>query len=184
MELHELVTKVIDWHYDRNLIEGSTDKDQVLKLMQEMGELSSTLISRTSPKDDIGDMMVVLLNIIERNKLYLVNILNKSLGTQKNLEDVIDLIINTNKSIGVYDRLSNNDQFLYIAYYVGLLSDAVCKSKCLDHILFALIEALINIAYVNSLTLKECLEYSYQEIADRKGKMVDGVFVKQEDLRN
>ena len=33
--------KIIQWHYDRNLIEGSTDKDQYMKLIQEMGELSS-----------------------------------------------------------------------------------------------------------------------------------------------
>ena len=36
MELEELVESVEKWHKDRNLIEGSTDKDQVLKLLQEM----------------------------------------------------------------------------------------------------------------------------------------------------
>ena len=32
------IDNVIQWHRDRNLIEGSTDKDQVLKLMQELGD--------------------------------------------------------------------------------------------------------------------------------------------------
>jgi len=31
------------WHLDRNLIEGSTDKDQYMKLIQEVGELSDSL---------------------------------------------------------------------------------------------------------------------------------------------
>ena len=41
--LRTLIDNVIGWHYDRNLIEGSTDKDQVLKLAQELGELSDSV---------------------------------------------------------------------------------------------------------------------------------------------
>ena len=33
LEMH--VKNVVKWHQDRNLIEGSTDKDQALKLLQE-----------------------------------------------------------------------------------------------------------------------------------------------------
>lgn len=33
------------------------------------------------------------------------------------------------------------------------------------------------------LTVEACLESAYDEIKDRKGKMIDGVFVKQEDLK-
>jgi hypothetical protein len=36
----EDINKIKTWHYDRNLIEGATDKDQLAKLIQEMGELS------------------------------------------------------------------------------------------------------------------------------------------------
>ena len=31
------------WHRDRNLIDGSSDKDQYMKLIQEAGELSDSL---------------------------------------------------------------------------------------------------------------------------------------------
>ena len=41
---------------------------------------------------------------------------------------------------------------------------------------------LIILAQQNNLTLEECLETAYNEIADRKGKTVNGVFVKEEDL--
>ena len=38
---------------------------------------------------------------------------------------------------------------------------------------------LINIMARNGLTLEECLEVAYNDIKDRKGKMVDGIFVKE-----
>lgn len=31
-------------------------------------------------------------------------------------------------------------------------------------------------------TIEECIEIAYDEIKDRKGKMIDGVFVKESDL--
>ena len=64
--MEELTKLIIKWHHDRNLIEGSSDKDQVLKLMQELGELSDSVCKGNDVKDDLGDMMVVMLNIMER----------------------------------------------------------------------------------------------------------------------
>ena len=87
------------WHKDRNLINGSSDKDQYLKLIQEAGELSDSLCKGKDIRDDVGDMMVVLINIMVRN----------------------------------------------------------------------------------NLTINECLSVAYNEIKDRKGKMIDGVFIKEGD---
>ncbi len=87
------------WHEDRNLIEGSTDKDQYMKLIQEAGELSDSLCKTKDIRDDVGDIMVVLINIMVRN----------------------------------------------------------------------------------NLTIKECLSVAYEDIKDRKGKMIDGVFIKEGD---
>lgn len=101
--MNELINKVKQWHYDRNLIEGSTDLDQFGKLQEEVLELHEALICNSyldnyTPEitDAIGDIMVVLINIAERN----------------------------------------------------------------------------------GLTLEQCLEHAYNDIEDRTGKMVDGVFVK------
>ena len=98
--LESYVAKISQWHHDRNLIQGSSDKDQFCKLIQEAGELSDSICKGKSVSDDIGDMIVVLINIAERNKL----------------------------------------------------------------------------------TLVECLKQAWNDIKDRKGKMVDGVFVKESDL--
>lgn len=94
-----LVSATKQWHRDRNLIEGATDKDQVCKLIQEVGELSDNVCKGQDVRDDIGDCMVVLINIAERN----------------------------------------------------------------------------------NVSLTDCLSVAYNDIKDRRGKMVDGVFVKEGD---
>ena len=98
--LSYFIDNVIQWHHDRNLIDGSTDKDQTLKLLQELGELSDSVCKGKDIKDDIGDMLVVMLNITTRN----------------------------------------------------------------------------------GISLSECLARAWDDIKDRKGKMVDGIFVKEADL--
>jgi len=94
------IEQVKQWHIDRNLIDGATDKDQVCKLIQEVGELSDNVCKNLDVADDIGDIMVVLINIAERN----------------------------------------------------------------------------------DLSLEHCLDVAYDDIKDRKGRMVDGIFVKEGDL--
>jgi len=39
---------------------------------------------------------------------------------------------------------------------------------------------LINICERNDIRFEDCLEYAYDEIKDRKGRMVNGLFVKEE----
>jgi hypothetical protein len=72
------VEMITQWHHDRNLIEGSTDKDQFCKLMQEAGELSDNICKGKDVSDDIGDMIVVLINIAERNGLSISSCLGKA----------------------------------------------------------------------------------------------------------
>ena len=64
---------------------------------------------------------------------------------------------------------------------VGELSDNVCKKRDIRDDIGDCIVVLINIAERNNLTLTECLEKAYDDIKDRKGRMVDGIFVKEGD---
>ena len=41
---------------------------------------------------------------------------------------------------------------------------------------------LKSISYVLGYDFDECFELAYQEIKDRKGRWIDGSFVKEEDL--
>jgi len=97
LSLDSLIMLTEGWHEDRNLIDGATDKDQVCKLIQEVGELSDNVCKGQDIKDDIGDCMVVLINIAKRN----------------------------------------------------------------------------------NVTMQECLQVAYDDIKHRKGRMVDGIFVKE-----
>ena len=76
--LESVVKKVQNWHRDRNIIEGSTDKDQTLKLLQELGELSDSVCKEKDIKDDIGDMLVVMINIATRNNVSLLDCLARA----------------------------------------------------------------------------------------------------------
>lgn len=42
---------------------------------------------------------------------------------------------------------------------------------------------LIGLSMQLGLDITECLNVAYNEIKDRKGKLVNGVFVKEEDLK-
>ena len=41
---------------------------------------------------------------------------------------------------------------------------------------------LINIAKRNGLDLRVCLHRAYNEIKDREGKLIDGIYIKEEQL--
>ncbi len=68
---NDLENKIVQWHKDRNLIEGSTDAAQFTKLLEEVDELRGNIEHSQPVIDDIGDIIVVLINIAERNKLSL-----------------------------------------------------------------------------------------------------------------
>lgn len=73
-----LIYMIRQWHHDRNLIDGATDKDQVCKLIQEVGELSDNVCKGNDIKDDIGDIIVVLINIAERNNVTIAECLDQA----------------------------------------------------------------------------------------------------------
>ncbi|HIA7046199.1 TPA: MazG-like family protein, partial [Staphylococcus aureus] len=44
------------------------------------------------------------------------------------------------------------------------------------------VATLIILAQQQGWTLEECLQYAYDEIKNRKGKTINGTFVKETDL--
>ncbi|MDO4778480.1 MAG: MazG-like family protein [Tissierellia bacterium] len=42
---------------------------------------------------------------------------------------------------------------------------------------------LVILVMQEGLTIEDCIEAAYIEIKDRKGKIIDGVYVKEEDIR-
>ena len=63
-----VASDIMLWHHDRNLINGSDDKTQFVKLVEETGELAGEIArGRNDVRDHIGDMIVVLINIAGRH---------------------------------------------------------------------------------------------------------------------
>lgn len=46
------------------------------------------------------------------------------------------------------------------------------------------IVTLIILAQQKGYTIEECLEVAYNEIKGRKGKLIDGIFIKEEDFES
>ena len=61
-------TLITEWAHDRNLIHGSTAQAQMVKLMEEAGELASGIArdQRDIISDSIGDCAVVLIILAEQ----------------------------------------------------------------------------------------------------------------------
>ena len=88
-DIPELVKLITGWHHDRNLINGSDDKSQLAKLVSEMGELADNIAKGREIEDDIGDIIVVLINIAERNQITLQECLQQAWGDIRHRKGVM-----------------------------------------------------------------------------------------------
>lgn len=63
MTFEDLEKEVIDWAYDRGIMQNCTPPVQLLKTMSELGELADALIKGDIEgiEDGIGDVMVTLV---------------------------------------------------------------------------------------------------------------------------
>lgn len=85
-------------------------------------------------------------------------------------------------------ELDNNDsamQYLKVAEETGEIAAALARNDK-DELRDAIgdtVVTLIILAQQNDMNLYECLNCAYNVIKDRKGKTIDGVFIKNEDLQ-
>lgn len=73
-------------------------------------------------------------------------------------------------------------QFHKLIQECGEWSDDYCKGKDSRGEFGDILVVLIIIAKQLDINIEECLSIAYEKIKDRKGRMVNGVFVKEEDL--
>tara|TARA_R110001599_G_scaffold173340_2_gene365156 strand:+ start:8655 stop:9053 length:399 start_codon:yes stop_codon:yes gene_type:complete len=82
------------------------------------------------------------------------------------------------------DKADSRGQFLKVVEEVGEVAAAMARSdmpEICDGIGDVFV-TLIILAQQHGLTPEQCLQAAYDEISGRTGKMVNGVFVKSEDL--
>ncbi len=82
------------------------------------------------------------------------------------------------------DQADSSKQMLKVVEEIGEVAAALARGKEDDFRdgVGDVVVTLIILAQQNGMTLEECLNVAWLEIADRKGKMINGVFVKNSDL--
>lgn len=123
------LSKIAQWHKDRNLIDGSTNNAQFIKLFEELIELYATL----NPEKDSNQISTDLVNMVAY--MFKNNRIKQAPKGKDIKDDVGDINV-----------------------------------------------VLMNMIEREGFAMQQCLETAWHDIKDRKGKMIDGVFVKESDL--
>lgn len=168
--LEKLTKQIEQWAIDRNLHTADPRK-QMLKLGEEAGELYAGIAKGNTEliKDSVGDAYVVI-TILSMQKGFSVSEFVDSIEeptVKDNAETAIQLSLSLMQRTGsiahslIYS--DNNDTLLMMAHWF--------------------IETLFDLSHALNVNRVECIQMAYNEIKDRKGKMIDGVFVKEADLQ-
>ena len=85
---------------------------------------------------------------------------------------------------GIYEKGNAHTQYVKLQEEAGELAKALLnkdKPEIKDAI-GDMVVVLTNLAYLEGITIEECIESAYAEIANRKGKMINGTFVKEVEV--
>ena len=157
----ELQANIIDWAKERELDTKGTVQGQKMKTIEELAELLIGISKDNKEviKDSIGDVAVTL-------------IIGNMLG------DKLDIV-------KIYEKISGffafKDKGEVISILVNKMQDICFGGYSKSHLL-SILTTLKSVAKFYDLEFLDCLESAYNEIANRKGKMIDGTFVKEQDL--
>ncbi|EGO7752606.1 hypothetical protein FMV56_001217 [Enterococcus faecalis] len=84
------------------------------------------------------------------------------------------------------DKANSEKQMLKVIEEVGEVGAALARDNQDDlrDGIGDVVVTLVILAMQNDMDLYQCLNQAYNEIKDRKGKNVNGVFVKESDLND
>ena len=159
------IDKVKQWFIDRDLENGGRLDKQSLKLSEEFGELCAGYLKKNEKltKDSIGDCAVVIVGLA----LLIKEDVHKIFEGLNPAEEVDAMKCFKGLNLNICAILSYSDR-----RYGGIFR---------YDLVFA-VEYLKSISNILGYNFEECFELAYQKIKDRKGRWIDGTFVKEEDL--
>ena len=94
-----------------------------------------------------------------------------------------DLIRNWAAVRGIYEGGNSHTQYVKLQEEAGELAKALLindKPEIVDAI-GDMVVVLTNLAYLEGLNIEDCIDSAYMEICQRKGKMINGTFIKDEN---
>lgn len=151
-KLQELIKKVHSWAKDKGLNDFTA---QIIKLDEERVELSKAIYDgdREAIIDEAGDNIVVCFVM---SHILKTDISIKHLAHPYKIQ-ALDVKYFYNDSLRYFSSISK-ERWIYLEDYLYLIS---CVLKTIDS------------------SFEEALEKTYLKISKRKGKTVNGVFVKE-----
>ena len=182
MTKEELIVKTAEWASERELHLGNYQM-QVLKLAEELGELIGAHLKlkkgpsdkwRQVQKDSVGDMAVVLG--VARAILIEGGQINGNVFGGLNKNPFFDLPQWSALPIRSSEYLLHENIKL-----IGEISFDPCDGRDVASYLSDVWENLQFYCISEHLDILECWELAYNEVAQRKGKTIGGVFVKDGD---
>jgi NTP pyrophosphatase (non-canonical NTP hydrolase) len=92
-----------------------------------------------------------------------------------------DLIRTWASDRGIYGQGNSHTQYVKLMEEAGELAKALLKRDNLEIIdaIGDMVVVLTNLAAMEGLQIEGCIDSAYKEIANRKGKMENGTFVKE-----
>lgn len=101
-----------------------------------------------------------------------------------NLDDLEFNITEWAHARNLIDGTDSSKQFVKLIEEAGEVAECIAKERheSLKAEIGDMLVVLNNIAVQNKTTLNECLLLAWLKIKDRKGMMVDGYYIKEEDL--
>ena len=100
---------------------------------------------------------------------------------QVNLTNYFPLIRDWAQERGIYDKGNSHTQYVKLMEEAGELAEALLKNDKYEikDAIGDMVVVLTNLAVLEGMQIENCIESAYNEIANRKGKMENGTFVKQ-----
>lgn len=163
---NEISPLVVQWAKERDLFKKPNPSKQLLKTLEEINELLVAVEDKKVDeiKDALGDIAVTLIIYAEMKDIKLEKLEKYPLSDYK------------------AEKLINETLYHIINHWNELYS--VEKHYNEGHtskkfLIYDLVAYLSIVGNHFGLNLWDCLESAYNEIKDRKGKTVNGTFIKE-----
>lgn len=156
MNWNEFKNNVEQWAEERGIYEHSTPEAQLLKALSELGELADAVVKndREALIDAIGDVAVCMVNYARLAGEHITN------------PDSTENTVGTTALIGA------------LSIYIGGHIMSAEEKRFIDT--YRTFETLVAICKNEGTTFIHCCARAWDEIKDRKGRMVPGgAFVKE-----
>ena len=85
------------------------------------------------------------------------------------------------KDRGLYDKGNSHTQYVKLMEEAGELAQAILKQDKpeIQDAIGDMVVVLTNLAELEGFTIEDCIDSAYTEISTRRGKMLNGTFVKE-----